>query len=373
MLVPTWTLFLDESGNAGPNYLDREQPFHVEGGLLVPDASLPLVRSQVAASLSKLPKEAVEIKAANLLKTTKWASLLATTLRAALQVPGVKVLFMIAERRFCLAGRVVDTFLDPDSNPAADFLPWGSVEARLAAWEAVALVSNEAHEEFAAAFRTLDPDALSRAAITVATNLDSCEQHRLAEACRQSVRHLDEIMRGATHWVNKGFAAGQVHSLNVPVCMHAAKLADRLFDSGPVRATFRLVHDQVDWFNEIFVHASTTLSGETAMPLELPQAAGPSVRTGLSRLHSTEVANSKSEYCLQLADIVASTVARILRACINGELKLSAGEEELAKLTMPLLYEQKNPHAGAIISAATKEIINERLARKGLVGNGGNA
>lgn len=363
-MLPTWTLFLDESGNAGPNYLDQEQPFHTEGGLLVPDASLVAVRTEIAASLGKFP--AREFKAARLLKT-KWAPLLAETLQSALRVEGVKLFFVTGERRYCLAGRIVETFLDPDTNPAAWFLPWWSVDARESAWEAVSWVDDAVLRQFAEAFRPLDPSALSHAAVAIAEDLDRIGFDHLAEACRSSVEHLEEIMRVARIWLGKGFDAGQVHALNVPMCMHAAKLADRMLDTKAVPAAFRLVHDRVDWFSDVFVHASNTLGGETGTPLELPRQSGPSVRMGLRRLDSCAVADSKTELCLQLADVVASTVSRVLRGCIKGDLKLSSGEAAIAKLTIPLLYEPLNLHGAILASNAAKERIDEQLTKKEIV------
>ena len=244
-----------------------------------------------------------------------------------------------------------------------------SVDVRESAWDAVSWLDDTTLQQFAEAFRFLDATALSRTVVTIAGNMDRIGLDRLAAACRSSVDHMDEIMRVARLWLGKGFEAGQVHALNVPMCMHAAKLADRMLDTKVVPETFRLVHDRVDWFSDVFVQAANTLGGETGTPLELPRRSGPSVRMGLRRLESCSVADSEAELCLQLADVVSSTVSRVLRACVKGDLQLSSGEYAIAKLTIPLLYEPMNLHGAIIASNVAEARIHEQLVKADLVGS----
>jgi hypothetical protein len=363
---PRQTLFLDESGNAGPNYLDREQPFHTEGGILVPDHVLPAVRDAVARALSKIPGQ--EFKAARLLDSNRWTRVIADMLEGVLALDGVVVIFATAERRYALAGRVVETLLDPDTNPSAAFLPWWAHDLRERAWMAVAELDDAVLEQFAAAYRSLDRGALVSAAVALAEAMDRNRFGQLAVACRASVACIDDILGLENLWVvRKGFKHGQVSALNAPMCMHATKQADRILDSMNPRGDLHLVHDRVDWFADVFEVASATLLGDTGMPLEMPRLEGPTLRMGLRRLKSCSVADSKVEHCLQVADVVASSVSKILRGCITGGMTWSTELARIARWTIGLLYEDENPHGTIIASPKAKQKIDEELARAGVI------
>lgn len=368
VLVVTWTLFLDESGNVGPNYLDREQLFHAEGGILVPDEAIPALREIVARGVARL--RCSEIKAGRMLDSPRQSGILSVLLDEALQLEGVTVVFSVAERRFALAGRVVETLLDPDTNPAAGLLPAWSVDLREAAWDAVASLNDGVLEQFANAYREPDEATMAAAARALAEAMETQGFSRLGSACRAAVSHLGKIFESEHLWLQQGFDYRQVSSLNVPMCMHATKQADRLLCLMNPPPRFRLIHDHVNWFPDAFKFAASTLSGDTGMPLELPRADGPSVRMGLRQLDSCSVADSRTEVCLQLADLVASSVTKVLMGCATGVPTWTPGLRAVTKRTACRLFDDENLEGTIMASRPMKARIVREFSRMSLWDHG---
>jgi len=359
------TLFLDESGHAGANYLAHDQPFHTEGGVLLRDDLIPAVQQIVAAALDT--GTAPELKAADLLDGRNGRRKLAEVLGQVVALDGAQVIFCVGERRYCLAGRAVETLLDPDTNPAAALLPHWSVDRREAAWDIVASLDDAVLEEFAHAYKALDEATMSAAASSLADALGSAGFNRLASACRAAIPNMVEILRVENLRVRPGVKHRLVSALNAPLCMHATKQADRLVEAMDSRASLRLVHDQINRFDSLLAPAIATLSGDTGTPLELVRGDGSSVRMGLRRLGDFSVGDSKTEPCLQIADLVASSVSRILRDVASGNIEWSADLIAIARATVGLLFEHPYLHGTIMVSQRTKGLLTERLTAAGVV------
>jgi hypothetical protein len=358
------TLFLDESGHAGANYLARSQPFHTEGGILLPDDLIPTVRQVIFDALDT--RSAPELKAAAMLDRAKGRRRLAEVLTRVLALDGVAVIFAVGERRYCLAGRAVETLLDPDTNPAAAFLPNWSVDHREAAWDVVAALDDAVLEQFADAYEVLDAATMSAAASSLANSLDSVGLRRIASACRAAIANMVEIVRVENLWVRPGVKHRLVSALNLPLCMHATKQADRLVEAVGPAAGLRLVHDQINRFDRLLAPAISTLSNGTGTPLELARNDGSSVRMGLRRLDDFSVEDSRAEPCLQLADIVASSVTRILRDTADGTIEWSADLVAIARATVGLLFEHPYLHGTIMASRPTKDLLTQQLTAAGI-------
>ena len=108
-------IYCDESGNSGPNYLDEAQPFYVLAGWVVPtnsiiDVSIELEKlraSQVQKNYTpKSPLDAGEVKSSALLKSRAGQRKLVELFRS-LEERGCIPMYLVAEKRFCVAAKIV--------------------------------------------------------------------------------------------------------------------------------------------------------------------------------------------------------------------------------------------------------------------------
>lgn len=106
----TWYLFCDEAGNTGARYLDPDQPFYVLGAYLI-DAAREAVREVIAGTRT----QAVELKASRLVRRPAGREVVATLLRAMGQAGGIPC-FVLIDKRYSLAARFVDDYLDSTRN-----------------------------------------------------------------------------------------------------------------------------------------------------------------------------------------------------------------------------------------------------------------
>jgi len=344
----THILFSDESGNAGPNYLDADQPFHVDGGVLVPMEQVDHVRAIVQATIDGLKGGPREIKAQRLLRTRTGQRLVDKLLERVLATPGVLVVYCAAERRFSLAAKAVETLLDPFHNPSAPAS--NGLVAKEALWNRFYLLSDEALEPFAAFYRQPGEGELLLAIEALAEGLRGIGEEELAIAVEGAADHATTIVDEESFEGHNGFGHGHFAALNLPIYMHAAKQADRLVALG--RGRLGLVHDEISRFDLVYGKMATFLSKRGDTAIELPSAGGMSVRQNLTTFAHYEAASSAEEPILQAADLVASSVARFLRDALRGRAKRQPGAvRRIASRTVGRLFDQP-PLRGTIMAAA---------------------
>ena len=151
---PEFTLYCDEAGNTGPDYLNEAQPVHVVAGWLVPKRR----EHQWNTAVAQLRDEngASELKGARLLGTRRGVEIAARILEVSRE-HGCIPRSLVAFKKHCLSLRVLEIFLDPASNPDASWLPVGADETRREVASLLWTLTPDRLRSFAEPFRTPDP------------------------------------------------------------------------------------------------------------------------------------------------------------------------------------------------------------------------
>src|SRR5690349_17912865 len=110
------TVYCDESGNDGPNYLNPHQPFYVLAGWAVPDKRIVDATLAVERTRVRIVPDADELKF-KMFKKSEGRREAVIALMSELGQLGLVPIFVFAEKRFCIAAKIVETFLDPYYNP----------------------------------------------------------------------------------------------------------------------------------------------------------------------------------------------------------------------------------------------------------------
>lgn len=321
-------LYCDESGNSGPNYLDRQQPFYVLAGWVIPDSSSEAAWIAVERARLRISPQADELKSASVLRGER-QKLEGAQLFRELGRLGSIPLFLIAEKRFCVAGKIVETFLDPAFNP---LLRNGITGDRDTKKE----IANQLYErlpdavltQFAEAYRQPDAANLLVALQAVA---DASRQHlspELADAMLGSVSDIQAIAEAEATTSQPGSVEA---SLNMPCLVSFLMMAEALGRVG-LHQPIRFVHDTQHTYEAGYRKIFELHRGMPGLFAALPGDDMPWGR--LEAVAEFETADSKVRLPIQAADALAGVVNHLMRLSIAGTAPTDA-DIELAKLTLP--------------------------------------
>ena len=108
-----WNFYCDESGNTGTDWLNNDQPFFVYGGWLVQDQNKEIVRSRLSEITATL--QGNEIKSKNVFKSRRGLNVFFDIFNAMQQNLAFPV-FVISDKKFMVAAKIVETFFDSEYN-----------------------------------------------------------------------------------------------------------------------------------------------------------------------------------------------------------------------------------------------------------------
>lgn len=332
-----WLLYCDEAGNAGSNWLDTAQPYHVEAGWLVGPSNRAAFQSAIEDAATQT--QAGELKGSTLLRRPSGVATIVRLLKK-LGASGGLPFFIIADRRFCIAGKAVDTFLDPSTNPAAEWLPTSACHRRQDVWEIVSALPDEALATFAEAYRAPSPEGFENAIRALVDGLRAADAGTaLINSFQAALPHAAAICQRETH-ASVDSSHGVATALNTPVFFHLVKKADRFMDTKKGHQMV-VVHDEIRSFEDALRRTVEILSFPAGATPEYVGHDSELVRLGVQNVARFETAASSSVQGLQAADLLASSVARLARDLRHGR-SWSDELHELAHLILPALMTEND-------------------------------
>jgi len=270
--------------------------------------------------------------------------------------------FVLMERRFSIAARLVDVFLDPAHQAAVDWLPTSAMEERQ---ELSDLLHRELPpstlEFFARAYRDPSAAAFESVLKLVIGDLSRLRRPTLASAFGGALVSLERIcaaeIRGdqtSTH--------GQWAGLNIPAFIHLLRYVDRWLDG---RGTYAVVHDVTIEFQDLFERLSGMISLPGSADVDFPLDRGKSLRALLRNFTGFVTRDSLEESCLQAADLVAASTGRAAKLALNGASAATQEGRRMCKLALsPLLQTDglgEQIFAGVFASRSTVSAIARLL------------
>ena len=243
-------IYCDESGNSGPNYLDEAQPFYVLAGWVVPTDAI----TDVAIHLEKLrashvqsnytpksPLDAGEVKSSSLLKSRQGQRKLVRLFQTLGQL-GCIPMYLIAEKRFCIAAKIVETFLDPAYNNAfAMGFTGESVTKIQIANDLYECLPESTIRQFAEIYRNPTTESLKESLNQVVSDVRDTMNEELAvgfEGCLSGIEEIAEPEIEAAKMWN-----GVVGTLNMPCLISFLMLVEHNAKQG-LFSLAKLVHDE---------------------------------------------------------------------------------------------------------------------------------
>jgi hypothetical protein len=322
-------IYCDESGNDGPNYLNDQAPFYVLAGWVVPENAIGDAEGEMESLRTTHCREAPELK----FKMFRGKPWVVSESMSRLGQIGLIPIYLIAEKRYCIAGKIVETFLDPYYNPALrKQFSYNLITKQELANTLYEKLSDETLRRFAEAYRAPTHADLELALDEVSKACRRCVNAEIAELLEGSRANLAEIAEAEINAVNTwGKGMG---TLNLPCLVSFLMLVEELGRQQNIRPK-KIIHDEqgpyqkdyhrafeqykkTDWDERILING-----------MRVPFGA---IRT----IDDFEIQRSVDQPLLQAADLLAGSIAHLSAALIQ-ERNLYPQEVALGGLIFPAL------------------------------------
>ncbi len=302
--MPSFTCFVDESGNDGPNLTNKEQPIFVHAGVLVPESRVQDVRRLAMQIHEECMPDAKELHAG--LVNSARGKARASGLVKALWALGAPPVITIWERRNEHAWFFVDACFDYAWNSSADERWVCSANAKEELVETlVTIVPAQALTAFVDAWREREVSAVNKAIEAIARALTDAGRIDLSVivlgALAEMPRQLTSV--GGVDAISVGMNTINVSTFAVFLSM-CERLARRLDLVGG-----RVVHDEAPYqfaaYAKMFAMMKERADGDIAFD-------NGQVNVALRRIETLCEANSLAEPGVQIADVLAGTYRRLV-------------------------------------------------------------
>lgn len=321
-------VYCDESQNDGPNYLNKSQPFYVIAGWVVPDTAIVAASVEMESLRQKYCKDSPELS----FGVFKRRPQIICKSMERLGALGLVPLYVVAEKKYCIAGKIVETFLDPFYNPRVALAFTGDIPTKQEIANTLyTKLSESSLARFAKAYRTPTKPEMERALTEVVAECRRVVNPELAELIEGSIPKLAEIAESEVEAVSSwGKAMG---TLNLPCLISFLMLIEELGRKDCLRAK-KIVHDEQGPYQEDYRRAFREHREADEQRIQIN---GMRVPYGAIRMiDEFEVQSSKTQPLVQAADLLAGSIAHLAKALIAGQT-LHEQEIELARLVLPPL------------------------------------
>lgn len=327
-------VYCDESGNSGPNYLDKSQPYYVLGGWFVPNARIVEVTVAIETFRAKYFSQREELKAAAVLRndqSKRRCVELFNTLGRLCCVP----IYLVAEKRYCVAGKIVETFIDPAYNDVVkNPFTYDVTTKQELANTLYSMLPEAIVKQFAEAYRQPSVAGLSEALRKVVEEVESHVSPELAELVAGCEAHIDEIAEVEAATSPLGNVEG---TLNMPCLISFLMLIENLGRLG-LASPIKVIHDQQHTYQSGYEQVFK-------IHKEMPRlfACLPHSDVSYSKLEHVaefEMQDSKASLPVQAADLLAGVIHHCFKL-VFSERELTDGDKELAAATLPGLFVDK--------------------------------
>ena len=308
----TWrtdfTFFCDETGNTGPQFYAPDQPLYVEAGWLVHNGrceDLARAFAETEARHGFNPKT----KGTRLKDHRRGRECVVEAL--ALVAQSATPFLYVVEKRYFICAKAVETYFDPNYNPAVDAIETFDPNIRKLRADLLYRAPETLVSAFAEAFRREDSAAIAGLGPAWVAALRSDRQAGMAFQLQVGLpeiqRHMaEEFARTRALGLPRGY-----NSLNAPTLAQTFQLIER--SSPPCN----LIHDQCETLAPIYRYFFDRY--RDARPDVLPKLDGGIEIFGFRNLHSLSFGDSEQMPLLRACDYLTAMCVEFARRAIADE------------------------------------------------------
>lgn len=354
MLPGAAAVYCDESGNSGPNYIDLPQPFYVLAGWLVPDDRVVDVNIAIDDFRKTHFRQRDELKASAVLRNDATKRKCADLFRALGQLHCVPM-YLIAEKQFCVAGKIVETFLDPAYNTIVkNPFTYDVSSKQEIANTLYDRLPDEVIRQFAEAYRAPDAVTLAAALRKVVASVEAHVSPELASAIGGCESFIDEIAQVEVETSPLGDVAG---TLNMPCLVSFLMLVENLGRIGMAHP-ITVLHDQQHAYQDGYERIFKMHKGMTDWFARLPHT--DTTYSNLRHVVKFEMRESRTSLPIQAADLLAGSIHHCCRLAMGRDV-VTDGDMALAEVILPGLLMPQPRLTWIICSGSCMQAVGRRV------------
>jgi hypothetical protein len=341
--MTSWKFFCDEAGNTGSNIADLRQPVHVLGGWMVQDSNVPAFEAFISGQRTS----GSELKATHILNRPEGWTWGAEFLKGLAKTGGVPF-FVLLEKRYAAAAKMIEFFLNPSTNPLIMESFTRDADAKQEIAERIYAMQDSILMNFARAYHTRDRAGIVEVYGSLVRALDDRDAD-LAEWFRGAETNLDKII---------ALELGQnraIRSMNLPVFFSTISMLESLGRNKGM-TSIEVVHDETPEFSSSFDRAFDLLKNGSDQSVMLDN--GAEYHGRLRILKSLRFAVSHESAGIQAAEVLIGGLFR-MGASAASEDEMPGEMKPFAELTLPAFLE---PEPRIAWSSTSRPFIKKLLS-----------
>lgn len=349
--MKTYIIYCDESGNTGSNYLDLQQPIYALAGWWVRSDSERKADNIVTAHLESVSGIGKEAKGSRLVRHLEGQRAILTLFRE-LGALGCVPVFVLAEKRYCVAAKMVETFLDPYYNPLLRQEFTADVKTKQDLADILYELPEEVLRQFALTYRSLNSKGLSQSLLTICQSLSLRLHTSLADTMMGSISRIEDIVE-AELTSGDGVPGNAWRTLNMPVFVDFICTIEEIGRRVGVGELI-MVHDKTTEFQDTYDWLLKTFRNASKVDVYLPN--GKLIPLGFETLKRFQIRDSAESPLIQAADVLAGSLCAFA-VQVNSDRPSPQGLVEIATLLLPATIVE--PQMGTLI--ASRKLIQKLL------------
>lgn len=344
----TLKTYLDESGNSGKNLRDENQPFFTLGAVIIYDKKLDELKKFISKIPPALKDDQGEVKGNNIAcYQPKLGLKILTEI-----IPQLckMAFFNVVEKKFMIAGQIVENFFDPAYNDKTDDSWTHRSENKI-------IVANFFYENLTEksinlvhnAFLSNDLEKMFAGYNQIVEEIKGVENEldifNLLLGAKKHLASLtaDLFNSNAKNGIKKGVPKNTINTPNVAA--YFAQISEIENFLSCIEEKSSLIFDSSEQYNKIF-DALLKIMNEPSKKI-LPISDEQFIKFGFEYLNSFSSESSNSNPGLQLADILSSNVNYVFNKIIDKDIK-ELNEVEV-ELILFIFFACRELHIGNLI------------------------
>lgn len=323
----TRTIYIDESGNSGPNYLDKNEGYFILAGWLDVNNMFDLHKDKISNMFGS-----DEGKNKKLLNSVAGRNVMADVLEYMDKIK-CKPFVAIANKRFCIAARIVEVLLDPVYNNQVVMSfddPQNYHNKKVLAYFLYEMLSDEDLQLFSEAYRgkgmTLEQrkNVMIKAIEKIERSLRDNNEMKLAEIIKNSKKDICENLSDEIPDNNDLSEMAARQAPNLWIVTNFLLLLEN--NGRKYNYKIHLLHDEQKKYDK---HISNMLSLQ---------------KKNLVHIGDISFTESKENPMIQAADILAGSVNMILKKK-NDDWKNDNSFKRILNNIIPIMKDYGNDNS----------------------------
>lgn len=324
-----FSIHIDESGNTGTNWLDNDQRYFVYGGWIIEDKQKEKVNSLYNEWKSKRQK-ASEFKSNRIFKSAKGRKEIEEVIYTLIKDRLASPCFIVMEKRFMMAAKVIETFFDAEYNPVLSMQLTQPREIKIKLANVVCNSQTDFLKKFSVLVKGDKVDLVSmkelnKDLVSIFRNENLLD---VAEAMSQTtdtgLLKMAEEFQSVTTMKGKNFL-----SLTVPGIINLYHIMNLFSEFNNVEHS-SVYHDKLRGYDNIFDDITTKLFHD-GRQLELFGKDGRYMSNNFNKLKFFSWEESKNDNYIQLADFLNGFVQYTFKKSQNFTEVISPLEKKIWK------------------------------------------